>query len=80
GHNQIGVIFSEPSNPKCTGQGFTRDYLLVIKKKISNFKKGVRILVKVVLGTRETKWTDNDSCTLSFHIAEITLQKKSTAA
>ncbi|KPB13137.1 hypothetical protein [Pseudomonas amygdali] len=75
GQNQIAVIFSDPSNPKCTGQGLTRDDLLVNKKKISSFKKGDRVLLKGVLGTSESKWTDNDACWLSFDKAEFTLQK-----
>ncbi|OSN65664.1 hypothetical protein BV349_02885 [Pseudomonas syringae pv. actinidiae] len=75
GQNQIAVIFSDPRNPKCTGQGLTRDDLLVNKKKISAFKKGDKILMKGVLGTSESKWTDNDSCRLSFDKAEFTLQK-----
>ncbi|MGN2434945.1 hypothetical protein [Pseudomonas syringae] len=75
GQNQIAVIFSDPRNPKCTGQGLTRDDLLVNKKKISAFKKGDKILMKGVLGTSESKWTDNDSCWLSFDKAEFTLQK-----
>ncbi|MCF5674841.1 hypothetical protein [Pseudomonas syringae] len=75
GQNQIAIIFTDPKNPKCTGQGLTRDDLLVNKKKISGLKKGDKIVMKGVLGTSESKWTDNDSCWLSFDKAEFTLQK-----
>ncbi|MBD8184723.1 hypothetical protein [Pseudomonas viridiflava] len=75
GQNQIAVIFRDPANPKCQGQGLTRDDLLVNKKKISSFKKGDKVLMKGVLGTTESKWTDNTSCWLSFDKAEFTLQK-----
>jgi hypothetical protein len=76
GQNKIAVIFTDPNNSTCTGQGLTRDDLLVNQKKISNLKKGDKIIMKGVLGTAESAWTDNQSCWLSFDNAEFTLQKQ----
>ncbi|MGN7740900.1 hypothetical protein ACTJKT_13005 [Pseudomonas sp. 22526] len=74
--NQIAVIFSDPTNPKCKGQGLTRDDLMVNEKKISNLKKGDRINVTGVLGTSASKWADGEECWFSFDKAQITLANK----
>lgn len=69
--NQIAVIFRDPTNSKCTGQGLTRDDLKVNADKISNLKVGDRITVTGVLGTSASKWSDQNSCWFSFSKAEI---------
>lgn len=70
--NQIAVIFRDPTNSKCTGQGLTRDDLKVNADKISSLKVGDRITVTGVLGTSVSKWSDQKSCWFSFSKAEIT--------
>lgn len=69
--NQIAVIFRDPGNAKCTGQGLTRDDLKVNAYKISNLKVGDKITVTGVLGTSESKWSDQSSCWFSFSKADI---------
>jgi hypothetical protein len=69
--NQIAVIFRDPTNSKCTGQGLLRDDLLVNANKIKNLKVGDRISVTGVLGTTASKWSDQKSCWFSFDKAEI---------
>lgn len=69
--NQIAVIFRDPSNAKCTGQGLTRDDLKVNADKISNLKVGDRVTVTGVLGTSASKWSDQGQCWFSFDKAVI---------
>lgn len=69
--NQIAIIFKDPSNSKCKGQGLTRDDLKVNTDKISHLKVGDRIVVTGILGTTESKWSDQGECWFSFDNAEI---------
>lgn len=69
--NQIAIIFKDPSNSKCKGQGLTRDDLKVNTDKISSLKVGDRITVTGVLGTTESKWATQGECWFSFDKAEI---------
>lgn len=69
--NQIAIIFKDPSNSRCKGQGLTRDDLKVNTDKISQLKVGDRVVVTGVLGTTESKWSDQGECWFSFDKAEI---------
>lgn len=73
--NQIAVIFSDPTNAQCTGEGITRDDLMVNEKKIANLKTGDHIKVTGVLGTAAAEFnnTNANSCWFSFQKAEIEL-------
>ena len=73
--NQIAVIFSDPTNPQCTGEGITRDDLIVNEKKIANLKTGDHVKVTGVLGTDAAKYnnTNGNSCWFSFEKANIEL-------
>jgi hypothetical protein len=73
--NQIVVIFRDPTNAQCTGEGITRDDLLVNEKKIANLKTGDRINVTGVLGTAAAKFNNanGNSCYFSFQKANIEL-------
>ena len=77
--NQIAVIFRDPTNPQCTGEGITRDDLLVNEKKIANLKTGDHVKVTGVLGTAAAKFnnTNGDSCWFSFQKATIELATSS---
>lgn len=74
--NQIAVIFRDPTNSKCSGQGLTRDDLKVNADKISNLKAGDKVTVTGVLGTSASKWSDQGSCWFSFDKAEIVKTSK----
>lgn len=71
--NQIAVIFSDPTNPKCTGEGIARDDLMVNAKKIADLKTGDRVNVTGVLGTTAAMYTsaNANSCYFSFQKAKI---------
>jgi hypothetical protein len=73
--NQIAVIFTDPTNPKCTGEGITRDDLMVNAKKIANLKTGDRVNVTGVLGTAAAMYNGANahSCYFSFQKAKIEL-------
>lgn len=74
--NQIAVIFKDPVNSKCKGQGLTRDDLKVNTDKISSLKVGDRITVTGVLGTTESKWSEQGECWFSFDKVEIVKNPK----
>ena len=74
--NQIAVIFRDPTNSKCSGQGLTRDDLKVNADKISGLKAGDKVTVTGVLGTTASKWSDQGSCWFSFDKAEIVKSSK----
>lgn len=73
--NQIAVIFQDPTNAKCTGQGITRDDLLVNEKMIAKLKTGDHVKVTGVLGTDASKFSgaNGDSCWFTFQKAKIEL-------
>lgn len=73
--NQIAVIFQDPTNAKCTGEGITRDDLLVNQKMIAKLKTGDRVKVTGVLGTSAAVYnnTNGDSCWFAFQKAKIEL-------
>jgi hypothetical protein len=71
--NQIAVVFQDPTNPKCTGQGITRDDLLVNQKMIAKLKTGDHVKVTGVLGTTASQFSSasGDSCFFTFQKAKI---------
>ena len=73
--NQIAVIFQDPTNPQCTGQGITRDDLMVNQKMIAKLKTGDHVKVTGVLGTDASKFSgaSGTTCWFTFQKAKIEL-------
>ncbi|HWU76917.1 MAG TPA: hypothetical protein VN043_10445 [Rhodanobacter sp.] len=73
--NQIAVVFQDPTNAQCTGQGITRDDLMVNQKMIANLKTGDHVKVTGVLGTNASQFSSasGGSCAFTFQKAKIEL-------
>lgn len=71
GQNKLAVVFSDPSDPRCSAQALTRDDLKANKIAINKLQAGDRVTVTGVLDSDPAMWSGGEKCWFTIGKAKV---------